>query len=226
MLWKDAAKYTAGHKVGHTWLAVATVLAIIASTSMIHVEAQQTGMTDQAVTEDHVRSRRALSSQQRVHLEARIAKAHAIVGRIAGDAKRRGAGPGWRQATLESLLPLSLDALEQLEQRVLTADTLPRAVMEVREDPNLLGDPNTDLIYRPINPCRFIDTRSVGGKVDGVVGYDLAANGAIYGGTAACAPKTVFGVASEDQIAAIAMNVTIVDPSAAPGFLTVKPSAP
>lgn len=178
-----------------------------------------------AEPEEPTPARRSATKVQRANAEARIAKAQAIVSRLTSDAKRQAAGPGWRQAALESLLPLSLAALEQVEQRAVTLDALARAVVEAADDPNLLGDPNTDLVYRPINPCRYIDTRNGTGKIDGIRGYNLTANGAIYGGAAACAPVTVFGVATDDQIAAVAMNVTIVDPSAAPGFVAVKPTA-
>ena len=46
-----------------------------------------------------------------------------------------------------------------------------------------------------------------------------------YGGDAGCAPVTLAGVASDDQIAALAVNIAIVDTSqGAPGFLGIRPA--
>ena len=166
-----------------------------------------------------------VTQRQREDAAARVELATAIVNRLQGEASAKGLNAEWRRAALETLLPLSMDALQQVEQRANSFDSLAAARAEAAEDPNLIGDPNRDLTYTPIVPCRFIDTRVVGGKINGTVPYDTSTNGATYGGVAACAPITVFGVADDEQIGALAMNVTIVDPSVAPGFAAVKPTA-
>jgi hypothetical protein len=85
------------------------------------------------------------------------------------------------------------------------------------------GQAGAELVYTPINPCRFIDTRNGIGKI-GSPPYpiNLDTTGATYGGSPACNPVAAVGGDSTD-IAAIAMNVTIVDPSAAPGFMGARP---
>jgi hypothetical protein len=166
--------------------------------------------------------RRGLSQRQRDEASARIEAANRIVDRMAAEAKSKGMGAGWRQAALEMLLPLNSNALRQVEQQAYSLDALSAAVTSAAEDPNLIGDPAADLTYTPIVPCRYIDTRNVGGRITGQRTYDLEQTA--YGGVAGCNPEVIFGVADDEQIAAIAMNITIVDPLAAPGFVALKPT--
>jgi hypothetical protein len=86
-----------------------------------------------------------------------------------------------------------------------------------------LGDPTDDLVYRPIAPCRYIDTRNVGGPIVGMRDFNLATNGSTYGGAGACDPETATPAQFAGQIAAININVTIVGPGTAPGFIGVRP---
>jgi hypothetical protein len=166
-----------------------------------------------------------ITREQVERLEARIAAAQRLVGRFEHEAKRRGRADGWRQATLEALLPLSLPALQQVEQQAVDVDAMSRAVADVLGEPPNLGDTDEDLVYTPITPCRFLDTRNVGGKISGNRGFDVDLNGATYGGAASCHLPTLFG-SGLVPIGALAMNVTIVDTSTAgaPGFVALKPS--
>jgi hypothetical protein len=152
-------------------------------------------------------------------MQARIATAQAIVNRLEPAAKAAGAAAGWRQASLESLLELSLPQLDAVQRQAHTLHSLARATATAIEDPSLLGDPSADLVYTPISPCRYIDTRNVGGKITPAAprGFNLASTGATYGGSGVCA-------VTQGVVAALAMNVTVTDPSAAPGFLAVKPA--
>jgi hypothetical protein len=166
-------------------------------------------------------------ARRRERAQARIDAAIAIVNRFESEAKARGLGSGWRQASLETLLPLSLDALRQIDQQAFRLAALSDAVREAASDPNLVGDPDADLSYTPIMPCRFIDTRFyIDGKINGVRGFDIDNTGATYGASGACAPASLFGV-SGTQIGALAMNVTVFDTAdpPAPGFVAVKPTA-
>ncbi len=100
------------------------------------------------------------------------------------------------------------------------------AILRVSKvDTKALGSNSTDLVYRPWAPCRYIDTRNVGGKIAGGRSYETFNDGATYGGAAACDPKTLAAVSDHNQIAAYALNVTIVDTSAAasPGWMTIRP---
>jgi len=89
-----------------------------------------------------------------------------------------------------------------------------------------LGEAGNDLVFKPFVPCRYIDTRGPGGKISGVRTFDLANAGPVYGGNAGCDPKTLAGVANEDAIGALAVNIALVDTSggAPPGFLTMRPA--
>jgi hypothetical protein len=97
--------------------------------------------------------------------------------------------------------------------------------------PKAFGDTNQDLIYKPFTPCRYIDTRNVGGKVLPPPamprGFDISQPGTAYGGTAGCDPLTLIGgVIDDNSVGGLAMNVAIFDTSAAapPGFLGARPA--
>jgi hypothetical protein len=95
--------------------------------------------------------------------------------------------------------------------------------------PKFLGDTDQDLVYKPFIPCRYIDTRNVGGKVlpppAPPRGFDIMQPGTAYGGAAGCDPLTLTGV-DENSVGGLAMNVAIFDTSAAapPGFLGARPA--
>ena len=169
----------------------------------------------------------AVTRQQMEDVQSRIDTAIAIVNRLEPEAKARGLADGWRQPALESLLLLSAKALRQVEGQAFSLDALSVAAAEAGDDPNLIGDPNRDLTYTPIAPCRFVDTRFyAAGKINGNRGFDLALTGASYGGSAGCNPTALFA-AGENQFGALAINVTVNDTSTAgsPGFLAAKPRA-
>lgn len=166
-----------------------------------------------------------ITPRQRETTQARIQLATAVVHRLEPEASARGLAEGWQRPALETLLPLSLKALQRVSDQVVNLDSLAPAAAAAAEDPNLLGDPNEDLVFTPIAPCRFIDTRFyAGGAINGTRDFDLDVAGSTYGGSAACTPAATLG-ASGDAIGAIAANLTIVGPVAAPGFLAVKPTA-
>jgi hypothetical protein len=100
------------------------------------------------------------------------------------------------------------------------------ALTKARANTKALGALSSDLVFFPFPPCRFIDTRNVGGKINGARGFDYGQPGSTYGGSAACSLTTLSG-AGENQIAAAAVNITIVDTStaASPGFATMRPNA-
>ena len=80
-----------------------------------------------------------------------------------------------------------------------------------------------ELVYYPITPCRYIDTRYQGGPLVNTRTYDLSFTGGAFGGSIACDPKAAVG-GYEDQIGALAINVAIVGPTVAPGFIGVRPA--
>jgi hypothetical protein len=185
------------------------------------------GAPSAAVVEVSRAKRRAVTDAQRETTIERVSQVRRIVSRMEPQARAKGLSPDWRRALLEALLPLGDEALREVEARRPSLDTMAETIAGVKDDPRFIGDPNKDLMFTPITPCRVIDTRNVAGKVAGVRAYDADTNGATYGGSAACNLQSAFGVTNASQIGALAMNVTIVDTSSAgaPGFLAVKPSA-
>jgi hypothetical protein len=168
-----------------------------------------------------------VTAAQRDQTIDRVTRAQAIVARMEPQARAKGLSSEWRRALLEALLPLGAEALGRVESHAPSLDLLAETIVELKDDPTLIGDPNKDLMFTPIAPCRYIDTRNAVGKIAGVRAYNGDANGSSYGGSAACNLLSLLGVSNANQIGALAMNVTIVDTSTAgtPGFVAVKPNA-
>ena len=84
-----------------------------------------------------------------------------------------------------------------------------------------LGSAASDLVYTPITPCRVLDTRSGGGAIaaGSTRNFQIwgAATYAAQGGTASNC-----GITAGADVAAVAMNVTVVTPAAG-GFVTAYP---
>lgn len=129
----------------------------------------------------------------------------------------------WMQESLYKLPLAKLRALGAPSGYDAAAGAIARANADVaREGIAKLGQPNTELVYYPITPCRFIDTRVTGARITGSRTFDLDLKGDAYGGSALCDPKAAIGNDS-NNIGAISMNVAIVDPIQFPGFLGARP---
>ena len=152
--------------------------------------------------------------------------AEQLVAQLEPQAKAMGLSPSWRQSTMQLLLANSATRLSELARLGSYAAVVSGAApVRASGTTKLLGDASNDLVYKPFNPCRYMDTRNVGGKISGIRTFDLANTGNSYGGDPACDPKTLAGISNEDQIGALAVNIAIVDTSAgAPGFLTMRPA--
>ncbi len=128
----------------------------------------------------------------------------------------------YRMWLLESMYRAPLSELRAIAASS-GPDAIVRAVTKAAKAPQKLGAASTELVYYPITPCRYIDTRNVGGPLAAPRGFDLASTGNTYGGSAACDPKAAVG-GNEDTIGALAINVAIVSPTTAPGFVGVRPA--
>lgn len=88
--------------------------------------------------------------------------------------------------------------------------------------PMSLGNPNTDLVFVPIAPCRIIDTRIAGGSIaaDSTRSFDVTAvsDYSFQGGNA----SNCNGAGAAGSFAAAAINFTVVSPTG-PGWITVYP---
>ena len=210
-----------GNRLPGKVLLIALALVLVGVTLVAEPSPQQANKVARASAPK--RTGGQLTPRQIERMEARIEAATTIVNRLEQEARSLGRGPGWRKVTLDSLLALPMSQLERVGQRAHGADEIPAAIVEATTDPQLLGDPDEDLVYVPLPPCRFIDTRLVAGRFFGFREYDIALPGSTYGGDATCQPTTNFGV-GDDEIGALAMNLTIINPANAPGFAAAKPT--
>jgi len=161
-----------------------------------------------------------ITAVQRTRLNEKLRMAAAIVTNMEAGAAAQGSSPGWRQATLNTLYGLSNEQLAAL-RGVQSPNALPQAIVTAkRVATKALGDSDQDLVYTPITPCRYIDTRDVGGKITGRRSYDLDSNAyATSAGHCAASPYSTFG----STLGALAVNMAIFDTSNAPGVATIVP---
>lgn len=118
---------------------------------------------------------------------------------------------------------LSTDFYEMSERLMGTAPT-PLALNQALAaggSTQALGDPDTDLVYVAVTPCRIIDTRVGGGAIPANTTriYDVtaASDYLAQGGSA-----TDCGIGGAGNFAAAVINFTVVSPSVA-GFITAFP---
>jgi len=164
-----------------------------------------------------------VTASQRDEAIARHALARAMVERLAPEASQLGLRTEWREATLNKLMMHSTSELREIAKSGTYAGILAAADRGVLRR-KALGSTTQDLVYKPVTPCRFIDTRIVGGKISPTRSFDIGLTGAAYGGDAGCALTTLAGV-PDDQIGAVALNVAVFDTSQGgqPGFLGIRP---
>jgi hypothetical protein len=84
-----------------------------------------------------------------------------------------------------------------------------------------LGDPDKDLVYVPVTPCRILDTRIVGGPIPANSFRDFDLTDVVRfapqgGDTSNC------NVGDKGSFAAAALNITVVSPNVA-GYITAFP---
>lgn len=191
---------------------LSTLIGVIALTAAIEVEAQNALSLTQG----------SITSQMRASLDERIALIDnyiATLDRGPDASSLTTANVVWLREVL-STLPLDrLRALSTPTTFASASDT----VLQARDATPQLGSFSSELVYYPITPCRYIDTRSVGGPIIGSRAFDLSLTGGAYGGSLACDPKSVVG-GNEDRIGALAVNVAIVGPPGAPGFIGSRPA--
>jgi len=114
---------------------------------------------------------------------------------------------------LAASLAGSLDGLRDVLANALTHSAPPSQGLVTTK---ALGDPNDDLAYTPINPCRIVDTRAAGGALSANIArtfVGFSSNFATQGGSAS-------NCAIPGGVAAIAMNVYAVNPAGL-GFIKV-----
>lgn len=172
----------------------------------------------------------AITAEQRAMLNEKLLLINQIVRSAGADRAGQYVTPEQQRWLLESLYQMPLTQIRAMRPSgsvdgVVREMTKAKAAAPKLEQP-AIGQASTELVYYPFTPCRFIDTRNVGGKISGARGFDFFLAGDTYGGAATCNLLTLVGVPTGNEIAAIALNMTIVDTStaASPGFATARPA--
>jgi hypothetical protein len=167
------------------------------------------------------------TAKQLERASAKLRMATAIVAGMEPAAKANGLRDGWQLSVMTELMRLSNETLAGM-RGVTTPSALPDAVaLAKRVAPKALGDADDDLVFVPTpgGPCRYIDTRpSFGGagKINGTRSYDLDLNVyLVHTSPPKCSsnPYALFGA----TLAALTLNMAIVDPSLAPGVASIVP---
>ena len=170
------------------------------------------------------RASTSINDAQRARLSEKLQLVDRIV-RAAEQGEGTGLATERRNWLRESLYMLPLESIRTLGASQGFAATRDALLKAQRESSKALGDPSKDLVYRPITPCRYIDTRVTGVPVgSSPYSVNLGVTGATYGGSGACNPVVAAQVNNADDFAAISMNVAIVTPQFAPGFIGARPA--
>jgi hypothetical protein len=204
-------------------------LAGLALTAASASPSDGTGPTD-SIAQGHDTSaassgKGSLNSAQQAEIQSRIDLANAIAQNVSEDARSKGANESWRMALLSDLYKLPSESLRNIansatslkEVRALTSNATGRNTTTNNATPKSLGSATDSLVFTPITPCRFIDTRNGGSPISGSpTTYNVANTGATYGGAVGCAvPSTA---------PALAANVTVVVGSGLAGYLVLRPT--
>ncbi|HEX7914843.1 hypothetical protein [Rudaea sp.] len=185
---------------------------------------------------------KALNAAQLAEAQARVNLANQIVQNVTADAVANGATDAWRLSMLTNLYNTPSKALQDIRGSATTLSKVQEMVMAARAQAaassassaaggasaatsaspavstDSLGSSTDSLVFTPKTPCRFIDTRNTGTPIGTTASsFDTFNFGPTYGGAAGC---TLPGAGEP----AVAVNVTIVNPSAAPGYLNVRPA--
>jgi hypothetical protein len=173
-----------------------------------------------------------LNVAQLAEMNQRVALAQTIVNNIAADAQAKGIGDTWQIRELSILYNTHSSILSNIANSATTVDQVHAQVIAAKfqtpagsasipvadnATPKFLGTDDADnLVFYPQTPCRYIDTRVVGGPISTssprVFLMDIG--GANYGGDEGCN-------ASNDPY--LAANVTIIVAGGSAGYLTIRP---
>ena len=168
-----------------------------------------------------------ITAQQRAMLDEKLALIRQIVQAAEPDMQANAVPSEGHRWLLDSLFSMSLSDVRALGvPGSFEGTSRAMAAVKARSDVQpKLGQPTTELVYYPILPCRYIDTRfGGGGIVSGARQFDIDLGGSSHGGSGACNPVSQAGIGgTSSNGAAIAMNVAILGPTSAPGFMGARP---
>lgn len=216
----------------HLALAVSASLCLAAGT---HAAPQ----TPSAANPSAQSTKPRLNEAQLAEAQARVDLANQIAQNVGVDAQAKGLDEAaWRIGLLSVLYNTPSGALRDIRSTAKTLDQVHAQAAEAQTNAHAdiasaaaagghavandavaagLGSSTDSLVFTPMTPCRFIDTRVVGGPVGTTVRtFDTFLIGPSYGGDGGCKLPG----SGEPAFAA---NVTLVNPSVAAGYLAVRP---
>jgi hypothetical protein len=171
----------------------------------------------------------AFSPGQRTEIETRDQLARTIAVNVAADAQGR-SDQQWQARLMSVLYGLPSRSLRDIAAQAHTLNqahalagsalTDQKKASASTNSAKALNDIADDLVFTPITPCRFIDTRNVGGVIpkgsSAATAFNTALSGGTYGGDSNCS------LPAHGEIA-IAANITVTVDSGAAGFLGIRP---
>lgn len=130
-------------------------------------------------------------------------------------------GPAFARAPLPALRKAAEARSFAAMNDALLAASAPAAALAPTAGAKALGDPDRDLVYVPVTPCRILDTRIVGGPIPANSFRDFDLTDVVRfapqgGDTSNC------NVGDKGSFAAAALNITVVNPNVA-GYITAFP---
>jgi hypothetical protein len=167
------------------------------------------------------------SPEQRTEIEARDQLARTIATNVEVDAQGH-SDHLWRVRLMSSLYALPSIRLRDIATQAHTlsqAHDMANAELGSRTSSSVsnskaLADVGDDLVFTPMTPCRFVDTRNGGSLIPKgnplFTAFNTALFGSSYGGDSGCK------VPGSGEIA-IAANITVTVDSGAAGFLGIRP---
>lgn len=186
-------------------------------------------------------AKKALNAAQLAEAQARVNLANQIVQNVTADALANGATDSWRLSLLTNLYNTPSSALQNIRGSATTLGKVQEMAATARaqaaanaapaaggasaasgagptSSTDGLGSTTDSLVFTPMTPCRFIDTRNIGTPIGtAATTFDTFNFGSSYGGSGTCTLPSI-------GEPAIAVNVTVVNPSAAPGYINVRPA--
>src|SRR5579883_1041130 len=207
-------------------MAMAIACAFGAAAAAGAAETQQAGPATGSPT---AKSKSKFTAEQRAEIQLRMDLANQIARNVADDARSAGAPENWRATLMSTLLGAHSSILRDIagsaktlfDARTQVSESITQRRHSASATPAVssgLGSATDSLVYTPMTPCRFVDTRNVSGPIGTTPRqFDTEALGSVYGGDVNC---LLPGLGEP----AIAANVTLVAPATSAGYLAVRPA--
>lgn len=164
-----------------------------------------------------------LTPAQKSEIQARVELAGSLVSRQPFGALDKSRIAGAKIGLMHNLLGLPSSSLRALaaDGSIASAQDLAAKARQVKSKPlaKALGDPDQDLVFVPITPCRLADSRNAGGPLVGPIarGYGEE-DSALQGGDPGCSAQIV----AFPEASAYALNLTALNMNTL-SFIAIRP---